>query len=1305
MTEAGQDHRGTWMGLVRRGYLTACAGAFAGVVLATFTIPVQARLFHPPVAIPAITEVSVTCPSAFSAGPLGEVNALAVDAGHLWIAENASGISRGDELNALPPYACGLQLAPSEIGGEPTGVAVGHINGQTQVYVGYRGGEVSVSNGESGALLERWDTFGGGEVWGVAVDDSTSDWAAGDVLVAVDSSTQHMVEVLKPKAGGGEEEVEVHFTGIGPFRFPRGVAVDGQNGDIAVVDSSVEGEHNKVVDIFEPAKPGEYKLVRKIEGTPSEPFRVAGTLSVAVDGSELAEEKEGQIYVAEGGAIDEFSLTGEYLAQITGWQGEVQSIAVDPGTHNVFAGIRREHESGLVDVFGPNVVVPDTTTGAVSNVGLEQETHTWSARLNGTVDPDNEGEATCHFVWGTSESFVEEAPCTSSVANGSEPEPVHANLHGLAPRTTYYYRLEAENKQGSNAGEASQDRHFTTAGPDLEDQSASQVTDSSVRFGASIDPDGKTTSYRFEYDTRPYVQGEAPHGTSVPQASAPIGSGGEAVEVEQPVQGLAPSTEYHYRVVATGELSGGVLEGGFKGFEEFDGPDETFITQGSGVPLVLPDGREWELVSPPDKMGAVIQPITEQGLAQAATRGDAFTYLTIGPTEADPQGSDQKVQVLSSRCGSGWSSLDIAMPHSKPTGLSIGAGFEYRYFSEDLTSAIVEPFGPFSAPEVEHIYEAFPEATERTPYVRHNSLCQASQTKPYEPLVSPAPGYEELPPGTKFGGNEQSELGEANFVGATPDADHVVIESKVPLTAGGCSLYEWNAGEEQPSERLQPLYVLPEGEGGGIVCGSVPSSFDHQLSDDGSVFFGYEGHLYLQHADKRKTLRLRFAPGALSEGEASFVYASSDGSRLLFRDSEQLTSAPGGGVYECRIAEVAGQLTCAQLLLTGLSFEGVFLGGSEDASRLYFADTVTDTLYVDRLEGPGWKQTAIAALSGEDERDWYSELDRRTSRVSPNGEWLAFMSDSSLTGYDNRDAASGIRDEEVFLYSANSGKIVCASCNPTGARPSGVQYRSEMLVGGFGVWDTGRWLAANVPGWTPYTGAQALYQSRYLSNEGRLFFNSSDALVPQDTNGNQDVYEYEPVGYQNTEGKVQCTTALSTFSERSGGCVGLISSGVAFGESAFLDASETGGDVFFMTAERLVRRDADSALDVYDAHECTASSPCPPPEPASAPECVTPATCRAAPSPPPSIYGAPSSATFNGTGNIVLSPIVEPHPHGGEPKPEPKPLTRAQQLTKALRACRKDRAKRKRVACERVARKRYGPAKSSKAGVKRGLRK
>jgi hypothetical protein len=51
-----------------------------------------------------------------------------------------------------------------------------------------------------------------------------------------------------------------------------------------------------------------------------------------------------------------------------------------------------------------------------------------------------------------------------------------------------------------------------------------------------------------------------------------------------------------------------------------------------------------------------------------------------------------------------------------------------------------------------------------------------------------------------------------------------------------------------------------------------------------------------------------------------------------------------------------------------------------------------------------------------------------------------------------------------------------------------------------------------------------------------------------------------------------------------------------------------------------------------------------------------------------------------------------------------KVLTRAQKLANALKACKKDRSKRKRAACNATARKRYGPLAKKKAKGKRGKR-
>ena len=301
------------------------------------------------------------------------------------------------------------------------------------------------------------------------------------------------------------------------------------------------------------------------------------------------------------------------------------------------------------------------------------------------------------------------------------------------------------------------------------------------------------------------------------------------------------------------------------------------------------------------------------------------------------------------------------------------------------------------------------------------------------------------------------------------------------------------------------------------------------------------------------------------------------------------------------------------------------------------------------------------------------------------------MSQARLTGYDNRDVATGKAAAEVYLYDATSKHLSCASCEPSGARPTGVEYHklepgSGGLVGGpRQVWTEKGLVAANVPGWTSmgskeHPGFAARYQPRYLSNSGRLFFNSADALVPQDSNATEDVYQFEPPGVGN------CTQSLPTYSPRSGGCVALISSGRSAQESAFLDASESGDDVFFLTSAKLSALDSDSALDVYDAHVCSSASPCIAFPTTQSPPCTNEASCKASPTPQPSIFGAPASATFSGPGNPPPPPPPPPPPTPHKKTPE---QIRIQKLNAALKACRGKHDKHKRISCEKAARKRY----------------
>jgi hypothetical protein len=306
--------------------------------------------------------------------------------------------------------------------------------------------------------------------------------------------------------------------------------------------------------------------------------------------------------------------------------------------------------------------------------------------------------------------------------------------------------------------------------------------------------------------------------------------------------------------------------------------------------------------------------------------------------------------------------------------------------------------------------------------------------------------------------------------------------------------------------------------------------------------------------------------------------------------------------------------------------------------------------------------TLIATLSGADHEDWDGSF---TGRVTPDGTRLAFESTRSVTGYDNtigdgasscgtltgnRNSSTGSpRCGEVFLYNAVSDRLVCASCNPSGARPLGASYLSTYQR------PTDRESTVDAYGFA--------YLPRNLSNDGaRLFFESEDALVPGDVNNRRDVYQYE-------DGQAR-----------------LISSGTGNEDSRFLDASPSGDDVFIETSARLVTQDTDQRPDIYDARVGGGF-----PDSPVATSCVGDA-CRSLPV-VSSVGQSLGSADGSGPGNVFSSPPV-----GVAPKVvvRPRVLTRAQKLAAALKVCKRE-PKRRRASCVARARRLYGSQKAKKA--------
>jgi hypothetical protein len=111
--------------------------------------------------------------------------------------------------------------------------------------------------------------------------------------------------------------------------------------------------------------------------------------------------------------------------------------------------------------------------------------------------------------------------------------------------------------------------------------------------------------------------------------------------------------------------------------------------------------------------------------------------------------------------------------------------------------------------------------------------------------------------------------------------------------------------------------------------------------------------------------------------------------------------------------------------------------------------------------------------------------------------------------------------------------------------------------------------ASTISGAIRNGSALAAYKPRNLTADGnRLYFDSFDALAPQDSNNDRDVYQWE------AQGVGSCATP--------GGCVNLISSGRSEEGASFVDASADGSDVFFTTDDSLVLSDPGS-VDLYDA--------------------------------------------------------------------------------------------------------------------------
>jgi hypothetical protein len=1030
------------------------------------------------------------------------------------------------------------------------------------------------------------------------------------------------------------------------------------------------------------------------------PFEVGSLRGIAVDpvNGDVLVVAEG--IAATGPVIDELTSSGNYLGQVTGpspsapFGDEAMNsggIAVN-AAGELYVNVCEQAEIGkcekgksVVDVFGEGADYPTVVTGEVSGDLRVSESES-RATLNGVVrgSRNSEGKAldltVCEFEFVTEEAFkmsvAEGQDGFSAVKPGDKAEcvlesglspkgtrleernfSVHGELASLEPGQVYVYRLVATTNPAEHGGtQDGEAESFAEPGaPAVRAMSVGDISSAYTDFHAEIDPLGSATTYEFQYvDAAGYEAALAEHatdpyggGASVPVAPASVGAGDRYVSVSVQAAGLSPGTAYHYRVVASNRA--GVT----------DSVDGVFTTIPAGL-QGLPDGRAYELVTPPNKGDAEdlfgrpgagyggaheegeedVLPELNDDRGYSSEDGDHFLLLTRAAFGSFPASGEGAYVFSRNKAKEGWEYQSVVSPSLGIQNID-GLMFDPADFS---TVGILDLVG--SGLPAEHSFVDL----DGPP---GSALCQS-------PTSSDC--YTTVASGASASPNE-----EINEVGASTDLSHVVTQSEnhqfplcesaqedlaKELDTGSEGLYEWATGRNC----LSLLDVNSEGDRLISRCGAVlgrgqsiafPGDMRGAVSADGSKLFFtapapfdeenelrsvgsgcWNGgtvnppELYMR-SNAETTVEVSVPEGVkdptCTVGDpichpAIYVGASEDGSKVFFMTRAELTEeAVRLGTHEPELYEydteapegerltrvshgdlASGPVEGRVLDVPAISADGsaVYFNAEADLTPeahgggLYRYDTETGTTtYVGQGVGyptprspliNGGSNPRTAWYEGEDKDKEIASLDMEAPYYTThNGEFLLF-------GHDRYDAADN--------------SIVCVMCNPNGSGPiPGASFVRSAFT------------SDNPAGGPP----------RPMSENGEyVFFDTSESLVPQDTNGVLDVYEWHD------------------------GTISLISSGEDPKESFFLDSSPDGKDVFFGTHAKLVPQDTDSSGDLYDARVCEPENgnPCIAPPASGTGPCEGDACDNPSPSP---IDAPPVTIIPSGEGNLAPPPEVK----------------------------------------------------------------
>jgi hypothetical protein len=825
----------------------------------------------------------------------------------------------------------------------------------------------------------------------------------------------------------------------------------------------------------------------------------------------------GQANAAEG-------TSGQPVTQTAGELTANTTYHVRLVAHST-AGTSISSEEMFTTLAGP----PEISGTAATDIGATEAT------LHATIHPEGQPSATYRFEYGPTTSYGTSVPFGEGIV-GSTPTQVTQQITGLAPGTTYHFRVVASNDVGSPTTTA--DQAFTTY-PST--QAAGGCPNEQLRKESDVNP---TTGVPFSQ--------QLPECRAYEMVSPPLKNGAPISSEEKDDNGSW--------VAVLGSEGSTVLIGSFGIWPGAEQPANNDVEES-----LVSEGDKYRVTR--GSSGWVFKPEVPPA-----------SQLRVFNSFAVPNSADMSPNGL-------WEGAGFA-----PEEQSIGGGGAAGAITVDPNFYLLEPNGG-----VAEIGPSVPTSVRREMIdnvepARLSNSSQAASTDLSHMLFSLEGYFRWAFDETKFDSDlTRIVLGNYNiqslyeYIGT----GHTGEGADVPTLVGvdntgalisqcGTNLAGYNKNGEQREEPFdEPEARVISGGGSTVFFTSLAAGESCNVSSsDGPGTGPAVDQLFARvgepgpGTDVGEAVTFNVA-GSTECDTAPFdscnvtqapVYqgASTDGSKVFFTSGQPLVAGDTdstNNLYQCRLPGDSGKpLTlvapvnsCPELVRVSLPLSGAaevqsVAAVSADGSHVYFiakgvlsganAEHNSPTAGHDNLYVWDEGRTAFIATLPS------AAFKLGEEQATPDGEQLVFTSSADLTPDDTSTVA------QVFLYEAQRETLTRISRGQGGYNDDGNTTTNPASI----------------------RNAAAVAGRRVISEDGSaVVFESNEALTSQVHGGTRNVYLWR-------DGNVYLISDGTPAGEHSGnGYAGLVG----------IDAS--GQNIFFATEAQLVGQDTDELSDLYDA--------------------------------------------------------------------------------------------------------------------------